>query len=59
MNMASMKQMHNLFMALRNNETVNSVVVSWYFDKEDIEMYDIGKIFQEVLEEFKFQFICI
>ncbi|HAF27814.1 MAG TPA: nuclear pore complex subunit [Bacteroidales bacterium] len=57
LNTSSTKKLLNLLIALDENSNVNEVIVNWHYEFDDIEMEDLGGIYQEELTRIKFHFI--
>lgn len=57
LNTSSTKKVLNLLQALDNNEKVNEIEVNWYYEFDDVEMEDLGGIYEEEMKRVKFHFI--
>jgi hypothetical protein len=57
LNTSSTKKILNLLMALDENEKVNEIDVNWYYEFDDLEMEDLGTIYEEELNRIKFHLI--
>lgn len=57
LNTSSTKKLLNLLIALDDNQFVNEIVVNWYYEFDDLEMEDLGEIYQDEMKRIKFLFI--
>lgn len=57
LNTSSTKKLLNLLIALDDNQFVNEIVVNWYYEFDDLEMEDLGEIYQDEMKRIKFHFI--
>ena len=57
LNTASSKKILNLLVALDNNEKINEIDVNWFYEFDDLEMEDLGEIYEEELSRIKFHLV--
>jgi len=57
LNTSSTKKILNLLIALDENLEINNVEVNWYYEFDDLEMEDLGEIYEEDLNRAKFNYI--
>ncbi len=57
LNTASTKKVLNLLLALDENSKINEIDVDWFYEFDDIEMEDLGGIYEEELNRIKFHFV--
>ena len=57
LNTSSTKKILNLLIALDDNSNINEITVNWYYEFDDLEMEDLGGIYDDELNRIKFHFI--
>lgn len=57
LNTASTKQVFQIFQALELNTHIKSVEVNWFYEYDDLEMEDMGEVFEADLKKSKFQYV--
>ena len=57
LNTSSTKKILNVLVSLDENESVGTVNVKWYFEFDDMEMEELGEIYESELERTQFQLI--
>jgi len=57
LNTASTKKVLNLLVALDDNEKINKIDVNWFYEFDDLEMEDLGGIYEEELNRIKFHLV--
>jgi len=57
LNTSSTKKILNFLIALDENTCIKEIDVNWYFEFDDLEMEDLGGIYEEELKRIKFHFI--
>lgn len=57
LNTSSTKKVLNLLMALDENSMVKDIDVNWYYEFDDLEMEDLGEIYEDELKRIKFNYI--
>ena len=57
LNTSSTKKILNLLIALDENENVSEININWYYEFDDLEMEDLGSIYEDELNRARFQFI--
>lgn len=57
LNTSSTKKVLNLLIALDDNKSINEITVNWYYEFDDLEMEDLGGIYEDELKRIKFHFI--
>lgn len=57
LNTSSTKKMLNLLVALDENESVGEVELDWYYECDDLDMEDVGQIYEEDMKRTKFNYI--
>ena len=57
LNTSSTKKILNLLIALDENSNINEIEVDWYYEFDDLEMEDLGGIYEDELKRIKFHFI--
>ena len=57
LNTSSTKKLLNLLIALDQNEKVKEVDVNWFYEFDDLEMEDLGEIYQDELERIKLHLV--
>jgi len=57
LNTASTKKVLNLLVALDDNEKINEIDVNWFYEFDDLEMEDLGGIYEEELNRIKFHLV--
>lgn len=57
LNTSSTKKLLNFLIELDENEKINDINIDWYFEFDDIEMEDVGQIYEEDMKRAKFNFI--
>lgn len=59
LNMASTRQMVRLLNTLHVNTSIKSLDISWYYHREDEQVYETGQVLSEILPQANFQFFSI
>ena len=49
-------QLLNLLKILNSNDSVENIIVNWFYEVEDEEHYETGLIFKDELKKIKFNF---
>ncbi|MFC2103878.1 DUF1987 domain-containing protein [Bacteroidota bacterium] len=57
LNTSSTKKVLNLLIALDENTQINEVEINWYYEFDDLEMEDLGGIYEDELKRAKFHYI--
>jgi len=57
LNTSSTKKLLNLLIALDENTSVKNVDVNWYYEFDDLEMEDLGGIYEDELKRSNFHYI--
>lgn len=57
LNTSSTKKLLNLLIALDENQQIDQIDVNWYYEFDDLEMEDLGGIYEDELKRIKFHFI--
>ena len=57
-NSASKVMLLELFRVLEANTNVKNIVLNWHYDKDDEDIYDTGKIFEESLIRSRFTYVA-
>ncbi|NOQ27741.1 MAG: DUF1987 domain-containing protein [Bacteroidales bacterium] len=57
LNTASTKKLLNLLVALDENSNIDTIDVRWYYEFDDIDMEDLGGIYDDELIKIKIQLI--
>ena len=57
LNTSSTKKVLNLLIALDENLNINDIEVDWYYEFDDLEMEDLGEIYEEDMNRTKFNYI--
>jgi len=57
LNTSSTKKVLNLLLALDDNRMVKDIDVNWYFEFDDLEMEDLGGIYEDELKRIKFNYV--
>lgn len=57
LNTSSTKKLMNLLMAIDQNKLINKIDVNWHYEFDDLEMEDLGTIYEEDMARAKFQYI--
>lgn len=56
LNIASSRQLFNLFSTLANNTNIKVFCIHWYMDIDDVDLIETGHIFREIFPEISFTF---
>lgn len=56
-NTASTKKILNLLIYLDENTKIKDLNVNWYYESDDLDMEDLGAIYEDELSRVKFHFI--
>ena len=56
-NTSSTKKILNLLIELENNPNVKSIEINWFYEFDDLDMLDLGELYEGNLERSKFQLI--
>lgn len=57
LNTSSTKKLLNLLTAIDQNERIKEIDVRWHYEFDDLEMEDLGTIYEEDMKRAKFQYI--
>ena len=57
LNTSSTKKILNLLIALDENENVSEININWYYEFDDLEMEDLGSVYEDELNRARFHFI--
>jgi len=57
LNTSSTKKLLNLLTAIDQNEKIQKIDVNWHYEFDDLEMEDLGTIYEEDMNRAKFQYI--
>lgn len=57
LNTSSTKKLMNLLMAIDLNDKIKTIDIRWHYEFDDLEMEDLGTIYEEDLPRAKFQYI--
>ncbi len=57
LNTSSTKKLLNLLTAIDENEKIHEIDVNWHYEFDDLEMEDLGTIYEEDLKRARFQYI--
>ncbi|HRW62397.1 MAG TPA: DUF1987 domain-containing protein [Bacteroidales bacterium] len=57
LNTSSTKKILNLLLALEENEKIKSVDINWHYEYDDVEMEELGQIYEDDLRRCKFHYI--
>lgn len=57
LNTSSTKKVLNLLIALDENPNLKHIDINWYYEFDDLEMEDLGGIYEDELKRAKFHFI--
>jgi len=57
LNTSSTKKVLNLLLALEENKDILEVKVNWYYEFDDLEMEELGGIYNDELERIKLSFV--
>jgi hypothetical protein len=57
LNTSSTKKVLNLLIALDENISIKNIEVNWYYEFDDLEMEDLGQIYEEDISRAKFNYI--
>jgi uncharacterized Fe-S radical SAM superfamily protein PflX len=57
-NSASKVMLLDVFRSIEFNEHIKIIIVNWYYDSDDEEHFETGKIFEESTNRCKFNFIA-
>ena len=55
-NTSSTKCLYDLLEALDNNNAIANIDINWYYEEEDEDMYDLGRIFKSDCSRANFSF---
>lgn len=56
LNIASSKQLFNLFTCLADNTNIKVFCIHWYIDNDDVDLIETGLIFRDIFPEINFTF---
>ncbi|MGE0089641.1 MAG: DUF1987 domain-containing protein [Bacteroidales bacterium] len=56
-NTSSTKKILNLLIELENNPKVKNIEIKWFYEYDDLDMLDLGELYENNLERSKFQLI--
>ncbi|MBN1950453.1 MAG: DUF1987 domain-containing protein [Bacteroidales bacterium] len=59
LNTSSSMQLFSLLRKLEENCLIKSIVINWYFEKDDEDHYDTGLFFEEKLYRAKFNYLSV
>ena len=57
LNSSSTKKILSFLVAIDENENVKSFDINWYYESDDMEMEDLGSIYEVELKKAKFNYI--
>ena len=57
-NSASRVMLLEIFRSIETNEKIKNITINWYYDQEDEDHLEMGKIFEESTNRTKFNFIA-
>ncbi|MFP4023241.1 MAG: DUF1987 domain-containing protein [Thiohalospira sp.] len=57
LNTSSTKKLLNLLTAIDENAKIHEIDVNWHYEFDDLEMEDLGTIYEEDMKRAKFQYI--
>ncbi|MFO7829604.1 MAG: DUF1987 domain-containing protein [Bacteroidales bacterium] len=57
LNTSSTKKLMNLLTAIDQNDKIKTIDVKWHYEFDDLEMEDLGTIYEEDMARAKFQYI--
>ncbi len=57
-NSASRVMLLEIFRSIESNEEIKSITINWYYDQEDDDLLEMGKIFEESTSRTKFNYIA-
>lgn len=57
LNTSSTKKLLNLLIALDENQQVGLIELNWYYEYDDLDMEDVGQIYEEDMKRAKFNYI--
>ncbi|HSH51239.1 MAG TPA: SiaC family regulatory phosphoprotein, partial [Bacteroidales bacterium] len=57
LNSSSTKKLLNLLTAIDQNEKIKEIDVKWHYEFDDLDMEDLGSIYEEDMKRAKFQYI--
>jgi hypothetical protein len=57
-NSASKMMLMEVFRTIESNKNIKSIVVNWYYDAEDEDHFEMGKIFEECTTRTSFDYIA-
>lgn len=57
LNTSSTKKILNLLVTLEENERIEKVEINWYYEFDDLEMEELGSIYEGELKRSKFHYI--
>jgi hypothetical protein len=56
-NTSSTKKILNLLIEIENNPKVKNIEIKWFYEYDDLDMLDLGELYENNLERSKFQLI--
>lgn len=56
-NSASKVMLLEIIRSIETNENIRNITINWYYDPEDEDHFEMGKIFEEYTSRTKFNFI--
>jgi len=56
-NTSSTKKILNLLIELENNPKINQIEINWFYEYDDLDMLDLGELYENNLERSKFKLI--
>jgi hypothetical protein len=56
-NTSSTKKILNLLIELENNPKINNIEINWFYEFDDLDMLDLGELYENNLERSKFTLI--
>ena len=57
LNTSSTKKILTLLLTINENLKIKNITVNWYYESDDMEMEDLGLIYEEDVTRAKFNFI--
>lgn len=57
LNTSSTKKLMHLLMAIDQNKLIKEIDVNWHYEFDDLEMEDLGTIYEEDMARAKFKYI--
>ena len=57
LNTSSTKKILSLLVAIDENEKIKKIDVNWYYESDDMEMEELGSIYEVELKKAKFNYI--